>query len=74
MVKYREWSKKSGEEVIALHEQEYGYKKLAKIRNISRDTVGSIIHKFEAKGTVEKLSGCGRNRMLSATAVQYPDS
>ena len=69
MVKSREWSKESREEVISLHKEIYGYKKIAKTLNISRDRIGSIIRKFKAKGTVETLPGRGRKRILSATAV-----
>ena len=60
MVKSREWLNKSREEVISLHKQGYGYKKIAKTLNISRVTIGSIIGKFKAKGTVETvmLWGC----------------
>lgn len=71
MVKSKEWSKKFREEVISLHKQGYGYKKMAKRLNISRDTIGSIVRKFKAKGTVETLPGRGRKRLLSATAVRY---
>lgn len=71
MVKSKEWSKKFREEVISLHKQGYGYKKIAKRLNISRDTIGSIVRKFKAKGTVERLPGRGRKRLLSATAVRY---
>uniref|UniRef100_A0A8C5M8U6 Transposase Tc1-like domain-containing protein n=1 Tax=Leptobrachium leishanense TaxID=445787 RepID=A0A8C5M8U6_9ANUR len=39
--------------------------------NIPRETIGSIIRKFKAKGTVETLPGCGRKKMLTSTAVRY---
>ena len=71
MVQSREKSKKSREEVISLHKQGCGYKKIAKTLNIPRDTTGSIIRKFKAKGTVQTLPGRGRKRLLSMTAVRY---
>uniref|UniRef100_A0A8C5QCR6 Transposase Tc1-like domain-containing protein n=1 Tax=Leptobrachium leishanense TaxID=445787 RepID=A0A8C5QCR6_9ANUR len=39
--------------------------------NIPRETIGSIIRKFKAKGTVETLPGRGRKKMLTSTAVRY---
>uniref|UniRef100_A0A8C5M2G2 Transposase n=1 Tax=Leptobrachium leishanense TaxID=445787 RepID=A0A8C5M2G2_9ANUR len=71
MVKSREWSRKTREEVITLHRKDNGYKKIAKMLNIPRDTIGSIIRKFKAKGTVETLPGRGRKKMLTSTAVRY---
>ncbi|KAI4876537.1 hypothetical protein NFI96_002225 [Prochilodus magdalenae] len=71
MVKAREWSQKTREEVIALHKNDNGYKKIAKLLNIPRDTIGSIIRKFKLKGTVETLPGRGRKKILTATAVRY---
>uniref|UniRef100_A0A8C5R501 Transposase n=1 Tax=Leptobrachium leishanense TaxID=445787 RepID=A0A8C5R501_9ANUR len=71
MVKSREWSSKTREEVITLHRKGNGYKKIAKMLNIPRETIGSIICKFKAKGTVETLPGRGRKKMLTSTAVRY---
>uniref|UniRef100_A0A8C5PMV6 Transposase n=1 Tax=Leptobrachium leishanense TaxID=445787 RepID=A0A8C5PMV6_9ANUR len=71
MVKSREWSRKTREEVITLHRKGNGYKKIAKKLNILRETIGSIIRKFKAKGTVETLPGHGRKKMLTSTAVRY---
>ena len=71
MVKAREWSQKTREEVISLHKNGNGYKKIAKLFNIPRDTIGSIIRKFKLKGTVETLPGRGRKKILTATAVRY---
>uniref|UniRef100_A0A8C5MHJ1 Transposase n=1 Tax=Leptobrachium leishanense TaxID=445787 RepID=A0A8C5MHJ1_9ANUR len=71
MVKSREWSRKTREEVITLHRKGNGYKKIAKMLNKPRETIGSIICKFKAKGTVETLPGCGRKKMLTLTAVRY---
>uniref|UniRef100_A0A8C5MN72 Transposase n=1 Tax=Leptobrachium leishanense TaxID=445787 RepID=A0A8C5MN72_9ANUR len=71
MVKSREWSRKTREEVITLHRKGNGYKKIAKMLNIPRETIGSIIRKFKAKGTVETLPGRGRKKMLTSTAVHY---
>uniref|UniRef100_A0A8C5EDR3 Sleeping Beauty transposase HTH domain-containing protein n=1 Tax=Gouania willdenowi TaxID=441366 RepID=A0A8C5EDR3_GOUWI len=70
MVKSREWSKKSREQLISLHKQRHGYKKIEKMLNISRDTTGNIICKFKAEFTVETLPGRGRKKMLLATAVR----
>uniref|UniRef100_A0A8C5QGA3 Transposase Tc1-like domain-containing protein n=1 Tax=Leptobrachium leishanense TaxID=445787 RepID=A0A8C5QGA3_9ANUR len=39
--------------------------------NIPRETIGSIIRKFKAKGTVETLPCRGRKKMLTSTAVRY---
>uniref|UniRef100_A0A8C5QBU4 Transposase n=1 Tax=Leptobrachium leishanense TaxID=445787 RepID=A0A8C5QBU4_9ANUR len=71
MVKSREWSRETREEVITLHRKGNGYKKIAKMLNIPRETIGSIIRKFKAKGTVETLPGRGRKKMLTSTAVRY---
>uniref|UniRef100_A0A8C5Q9A8 Transposase n=1 Tax=Leptobrachium leishanense TaxID=445787 RepID=A0A8C5Q9A8_9ANUR len=71
MVKSREWSRKTREEVITLHRKGNGYKKIAKMLNIPRETIGSIIRKFKAKGTVETLPGRGRKKMLTSTALRY---
>ncbi len=71
MVKSRELSKKLREEIMALHKQGKGYKKLAKALNVLRDTVGSIVHKFKAKGTVVTLPGCGRKRKLLMAATRF---
>ncbi|KAI4872844.1 hypothetical protein NFI96_018448, partial [Prochilodus magdalenae] len=71
MVKSSEWSKKSKEEVISLHKQGCGYIRIAKTLNIPRDTTGSIIRKFKAKGTVQTVPGRGRKRLLSMTGVRY---
>ena len=57
--------------MITLHRKGNGYKKIAKMLNIPRDTIGSIIRKFKAKGTVETLPGRGRKKMLTLTAVRY---
>ncbi|MBN3303392.1 PPARD protein, partial [Amia calva] len=51
MAKSKEWSKKLREEIIALHKQRTGYKKIAKALNVPRDTIGSIVCKFKVKGT-----------------------
>lgn len=71
MVKTREWSQKTREEVIRLHKNGNGYKKISKILNVPRDTVGSIIRKFKVKGTAQTLPGRGRKKILTATAVRY---
>uniref|UniRef100_A0A8C5N0N9 Transposase n=1 Tax=Leptobrachium leishanense TaxID=445787 RepID=A0A8C5N0N9_9ANUR len=71
MVKSREWSRKTREVVITLHRKGNGYKKIAKMLNIPRETIGSIIRKFKAKDTVETLPGSGRKKMLTSTAVRY---
>ena len=57
MVKSRELSHKLRKEVIFRHSQGNGYKTIAKRLNISRDTVGSIVQKYKAKGTVATLPG-----------------
>ena len=70
MVKSSEWSGKTREEEITLHRKGNGYKKIAKMLNIPRDTIGSIIRKLKAKGTVETLPGRGRKKILTSTAVR----
>lgn len=70
MVKSRELSQRFREEIIALHKQGKGYKKIAKALNVPRDTVGSIVRKFKVKGTVATLPGRGRKRKLSTTATR----
>ena len=71
MAKSREWSTKLREEIIAFHKKGNGYKKISRSRNISRDTVGSIIRKYKATGTVKTQPGRGRKKVLSRTAVRY---
>ena len=71
MAKSREWSQKLREEIIALHKQGNGYKKIAKALNVPRDTVGSIVRKFKVKGTVATLPGCGRKRKISKAATRF---
>ena len=51
MVKAKEWSQKFREEIVALHKKGNGYKKISKLLNVPRDTVGSIICKFRTTGT-----------------------
>ena len=62
MVKPRRLFKTFREEIIALHRQGKGYKKIAKALNVPRDTEGSIVHKFKVKGPVATLPGRGRKR------------
>ena len=64
-------SKKFREEIIVLHKQGKGYKKIAKALNVPRDTVGSIVRKFKVEGTVATLPGRGRKRKLSAAATRF---
>ena len=64
-------SKKFREEIIVLHKQGKGYKKIAKALNVPRDTVGSIVCKFNVEGTVATLPGRGRKRKLSAAATRF---
>jgi hypothetical protein len=45
MVTARELSQKFREEIVALHRKGYGYKKVSRLLNLPRDTVGSIIRK-----------------------------
>ena len=71
MAKSKELSKKFREEIIALHKQGKGYKKIAKALNVPRDTVGSIVRKFKVEGTVATLPGRGRKRKLSAAATRF---
>ena len=66
MTKSKEWFRKLREEIIALHKQGTGYKKMAKALNVAlnvpRDTVGSRVHKFEVIATIpgrgRKRNGC----------------
>ena len=71
MVKSRELSQKLRKEVNFHHSQAYGYKMIAKTLNISRDTVGSIVRKYKAKGTVATLLGRGRRSKLSSSARRF---
>ena len=70
MAKSRELAKTFREEIIALHKQQNGYKKIAKALNVPRHTTGSIVPKFKFKGTVATLPGSGRKRKLSAAATR----
>ena len=72
MAKSKELSKKRfREEIIALHKQGKGYKKMAKALNVPRDIIGSIVRKFKVEGTVATLPGRGRKRKLSAAATRF---
>ena len=71
MVKSRELSQKLRKEVIFRHSQGDGYKTIAKRLNICRDTVGSIVRKYTAEGTVAILPGRGRRKKLSSTARRF---
>uniref|UniRef100_A0A3Q3GZ77 Oxysterol-binding protein n=1 Tax=Labrus bergylta TaxID=56723 RepID=A0A3Q3GZ77_9LABR len=71
MAKSRELSKKIREEIIVWHKQGKGYKKIAKALNVPSDTVGSIVRKFKATGTVAILPGRGRKRKLSMVAIRF---
>ena len=71
MVKARELSQKFREEIIALHKKGNGYKKISKRLNVPRDTVGSIIRKFKAIGTVATQHGRGRKKKLSAATARF---
>ena len=70
MVKSRRLFKTFREEIIALHRQGKGYKKIAKALNVPRDTEGSIVHKFKVKGPVATLPGRGRKRKQSPAATR----
>jgi len=59
MAKSKEWSKKLREHFIAFHKQGTGYKKIAKVLNVHRDTVGGTVCKFIVKRTVVTLPGWG---------------
>lgn len=71
MAKSREWSLKFREEVIALHKQGNGYKKISKLLNVAISTIGSIIRKFKAKGTVATQHGRGRKKKLSKATARF---
>lgn len=71
MVKAKEWSQKFREEIVALHKKGNGYKKISKLLNVPRDTVGSIIRKFKATGTVATKCGRGRKKKLTAAAARF---
>ena len=62
MAKSKEWCLKFRQEVIALHKQGNGYKKIAKLLHVSRNTIGSIVRKFKDKGTVATQVGRGRKK------------
>ena len=72
MAKSKEWSKKFREEIIVLHKQGKGYKKIAKALNVPRDTVGAMVRKFKVSRTVATLPGRGRKRKLSEAATRVP--
>ena len=57
MAKTKEWSQKFREEIVALHKQGKGYKRIAQLLNVPRDTVGSIVRKYKAKGSVATQHG-----------------
>ena len=49
MAKTKEWSQKFREEIVALHKQGKGYKRIAQLLNVPRDTVGSIVRKYKPR-------------------------
>jgi len=55
MAKSKEWSKKLGEDILTLHKQGTGYKKVATSLNVHRETVGNTVCKFKVKGTLVTL-------------------
>uniref|UniRef100_A0A8C1S553 Transposase Tc1-like domain-containing protein n=1 Tax=Cyprinus carpio TaxID=7962 RepID=A0A8C1S553_CYPCA len=57
------------EEIISSHLKGLGYKKISKIFNILRDTIGSIISKFKTYGTAANLPGRGRKPTISSRAL-----
>lgn len=71
MVKTKEWTQKFREEIIELHKKGNGYKKISRLMNISRNTVGSIIRKFKATGTVATQHGRGRKKKVSPAAARF---
>jgi transposase len=71
MVKAKELSQKFREEIVALHKKGDGYKKISKLLNVSNDTVGSIIRKFKATGTVATQHGRGQKQKLSAAIEKF---
>jgi len=53
----KKWSIPFREYIIALHKQGTGYKKIVNALNVSRETIGSIVHKFKVKVIVVTLPG-----------------
>ena len=70
MAKIKEVPKHLKEQIISMHKQSKGYKKISKALKVSRNTVGSIIRKFKAKGTIETLPGRGRKSKLSSVSTR----
>lgn len=69
MGKTKELPQKLREEIISSHLKGLGYKKISKIFNIPRDTIGSIIRKFKTYGTAANLPGRGRKPTISSRAL-----
>uniref|UniRef100_A0A3Q3JQ14 Sleeping Beauty transposase HTH domain-containing protein n=1 Tax=Monopterus albus TaxID=43700 RepID=A0A3Q3JQ14_MONAL len=65
MGKTKELSK---DKIVDLHKG-LGYKKISKIFNIPRDTIGSIIRKFKTYRTAANLPGRGRKPTISSRAL-----
>ena len=57
------------EQIETWHNKINGYNKLSKLLNVPRDTVGSIIHKFNGTGTAATHAH-GQNKKLSGTAAR----
>ena len=70
IMKTRELSQKLRQEIEALHKKGNGYKRISKLLNIPRDTIGSIIRRFKATGTVATQHDRGRKKKISATAAR----
>uniref|UniRef100_A0A3P8RY23 Sleeping Beauty transposase HTH domain-containing protein n=1 Tax=Amphiprion percula TaxID=161767 RepID=A0A3P8RY23_AMPPE len=60
MAKTKELPQKLRDKIISSHLKGLGYKKISKELNIPRDTIGSIIRKFDTYGTDANLPGSGR--------------
>lgn len=71
MAKTKEWSQKFREEIIALHRKGKGYKKIAQLLDVPRNTVGSIVRKYKAKGSVATEHGRGRKKKLSVKSRRF---
>ena len=57
--------------IVALHEDDHGYKKIANTLKLSCSTVTKIIKRFKRAGSTQKRPRVGHPKKLSARAERH---
>ncbi|KAF7646038.1 hypothetical protein LDENG_00194750 [Lucifuga dentata] len=70
MAEKKELSQKLREEIISLHQNGNGYKKISNILKVPRQTVGNVIQKFKTHDTAANLPGHGRKSKILPRGVR----